>query len=306
MVVVSETAEDNDTKGGRMMDDGSKSGIARKTLIKAAKIIFSTLLGAGMLFTISISASCFKMIPFEKGKVDVTERFYYVGESTASDIDHPIYIPVGTDSDVARGLCLSEEYDSAIEMYERMLETNPGSKETLVNLGYAYSHRDSDDERYEYTEKAIDCYERADCVQGERNLLMLCLRYYRGKDAEKALRYLLKRQDRITLSYLKKSLVDTGVMTREDLTTENASVMIAELSKVVFSGLYYVSYDVPDDTRERHYEYVHPDWNEYEDGSEYQQILKVYLRRFTPYSNKLEYIYYTVNGTMNPVVRYTV
>ena len=286
------------------MKDRSKSLSLKKKLIKAAKIVFSTMLGMGMLLTVRASASDIWEVPKVRKGWDAYESWFLSDYST-SDTVYPAQD--SREKTVARGLCLSGEYESAIMLYEDMLRFDPENKEYLINLGYAYAHKTSPDtDASENIEKAIEYYELADCAEGRRNLLILYLAQFKVKESGEVLSELLKEKDEITLSYLKKTLVDTNIMTKKDLKADNASFIITKLIELTESGMFFISQDlqdIPDDTAERHYVYCSPGWDRPSDEESSQFFFMIYVRRWRLNADTFESLYYTEKGILKPCPR---
>ena len=203
--------------------------------------------------------------------------------------------------ETAREMCISGEYDSAIDIYEELLDKDSENKEVLINLGYAYAHKSNAENSDVYLEKAEDTYRKSACTEGARNLLALLLQNGQTEKATALIEKLLELDDDITIQFLNETLVKTNAMDRKDITKENSKSILAALCEFEDSKRYYDGLSAPNDTYSTHYEFEKISWNKAENGSQMPySTYKIYERRFAAHISEIEYIYKTVGDSLSP------
>ena len=137
----------------------------------------------------------------------------------------------------------SGKYDEALSIYQN--EEYSEDKAVLINLGYLYGN----DLTYYGVDiqKAADFYIKANCIEGYRNLLALCLKNGELKTAEDILIQLIDVGDDVTVEYIHSCLAGTDYENIEVLSSDAANI-ISALIQWIYYDQWYEGFNPPDDT----------------------------------------------------------
>ena len=135
------------------------------------------------------------------------------------------------------------KYDEALSIYQN--EEYSEDKAVLINLGYLYGN----DLTYYGVDiqKAADFYIKADCIEGYRNLLALCLKNGELKTAEDILIQLIDVGDDVTVEYIHSCLAGTDYENIEVLSSDVANI-ISALIQWIYYDQWYKGFNPPEDT----------------------------------------------------------
>lgn len=207
-------------------------------------------------------------------KITNNYSYHYESESVDELTQANIYMQEG-------------KYDEALSIYQK--EDFSKDKAVFINMGYLYGN----DLTYYGLDiqKSVDCYIKADCVEGYRNLLALCLKTGETELAESILVQLIDMEDEVTVEYIRACIKGTDYENTE-ISSSNTVNIISALFQWINYDQWYKGFNPPDDTFSDRWIYQGTDYSSTDSTNHPYVTYRKQIRIFYKYIDMIEKCYY--------------
>lgn len=223
----------------------------------------------------------------------------HIDKSSEVSYNSYVYNSNSNDSlDMAYAACLEGDFNTAYHIFKESKEAV-----ALINMGYIYTYGFS----YvgEDIQKAEECYQKADCVEADRNLFILYLKNGMMDEAvDKCVELLWTWDDNVTWDYIANCLYQkTWVEHQEETgcTKADFSFDINLLYEWKYIDNYYRGYNPPSNTASMQWILQGVDFDVGDGVNHPYSVYRAQMRVYAMGVNVIENMYYELDGKLYPL-----